>query len=86
MARLDSTPLCSLLRGAVDAIEQPDGDLRDYRVTVTNGRTHVRYTTKARCWYDAWQEAIDQYGIPSVVSIAPILHDQPAERPQLCLV
>lgn len=80
------THLCDLMRDVVDGIEGKTEALREYRVTLTNGHTHIRYTTKADSWYCVWQEAIEKYGIRSVICVSPIHHDAPVQREQLCLV
>lgn len=56
-----------------------------FDITVTNGRTRVRFTESYPCWYAAMSAAFDKYGIPSVVTVAPSI-EEPAEDPQLCLV
>ena len=48
--------------------------LQPFTVVVVNrARKRSRYVAIARSWYEAWQEAIEQFGMAALISVRPAI-------------
>lgn len=46
--------------------------MKTYTVTVIDRRRkRTRYIAIARCWYDAWLTAANEYGLAALVMVKP---------------
>jgi hypothetical protein len=46
--------------------------MHPYTITVIDRqRKRHRYTAIARCWFDAWKQAANQYGLAALVMVKP---------------